>query len=162
MSVLLSLFKMLLTLLLTLLLLRLLLNLLLLSALLSLFVLLESLLVMVLLLTHFLVEARTHDYVRGWLASYGLVRSHSLSLIELEHNLKFLGKPKYLVSQIRWSNFGRFSLCRQRAPMIEIGPTSTQAVFGRGKARTMANLGASGGRDEWEEEVEFEVEGELH
>jgi hypothetical protein len=31
---------------------------------------------------------------------------------------------------------------------MEIGPTSTQvASSGRGKARAMANLGASGGRD---------------
>jgi hypothetical protein len=46
--------------------------------------------------------------------------------------------------------------------MTEIGPNSTQAAFGQGKARTMANSGASGGRDGWEEEEEFEVEGDLH
>jgi hypothetical protein len=47
--------------------------------------------------------------------------------------------------------------------MMEIGPTSTQVASGRGKARTVANLGASGGEDGWEEEEEeFEIEGELH
>jgi hypothetical protein len=32
----------------------------------------------------------------------------------------------------------------------------------RGKASTIANSGASGGRNGWEEEEEFELEGELH
>jgi hypothetical protein len=79
--------------------------------------------------------------------SHTLAHSHGLSLIELEHNLKFQGKPEYLISQTRWSDFGRFSLRRRRVKMMEIGPTSTQAASGRGKARIMANLGASSGRD---------------
>jgi hypothetical protein len=63
-----------------------------------------------------------------------------------------------------WSiwGFGRFSLRGRRAPTTEIGPTSTQATFGRGKTRIMANLGASGGEDGWEEEDKFEIEAELH
>jgi hypothetical protein len=72
---------------------------------------------------------------------------HGLSLIELEHNLKFQGKPKYPVSQTRWSGFSRFGLHRWRMPTMEIGPTSTQAVFGQEKARIVANLGGSGDRD---------------
>jgi hypothetical protein len=99
---------------------------------------------------------------RGWPASHALAHPHSLSLMELEHNLKLQGKSEYPVSQTGWSGFGRFSLCRRNAPAMEIGPTSTQVASGRGKARTMANLGASGGRDGWEEEKEFKVEGELH
>jgi hypothetical protein len=46
--------------------------------------------------------------------------------------------------------------------MMEIGPTSTQATSGRGKAWTIANLGASGGRDWREDKEESEVEGDLH
>jgi hypothetical protein len=99
---------------------------------------------------------------RGWLASHALAHLHGLSLIELECNLKFQGKSEYPISQIRWSDFGRFSFRRRRVLMTEIGPTSPQATSGWGKARTMANLGASGGRDGWEEEEEFEVEGELY
>jgi hypothetical protein len=53
-----------------------------------------------------------------------------LSLIKLEHNLKFQGKLEYPVSQIGWSGFGRFSLRRWRAPTMEIGPTSTQVPYG--------------------------------
>jgi hypothetical protein len=76
-------------------------------------------------------------------------------LIDLERNLKFLGKLKYLVS----SGFGRFSLHQRRASAMEIGPTSTKAASGRGKTRTVANSRASGGGDE---EEEFEVEDGLH
>jgi hypothetical protein len=47
-------------------------------------------------------------------------------------------------------------------PVIEIGSTSTQVAFGSGKAGTKANSGASGARDELEEEEEFKVKGELH
>jgi hypothetical protein len=72
---------------------------------------------------------------------------YGLSLIELEHNLKFLGKPEYPVCQTGWSGFDRLGLHRRRAATTEIGPTSTQAASERGKARTVANLGASGGGD---------------
>jgi hypothetical protein len=65
----------------------------------------------------------------------------------MEHNLKFQGKPEYPVSQIGRFDFHRFSLRWWRAPMMEIGPTSTQMVYGRGKEKNMANLGASGGGD---------------
>jgi hypothetical protein len=41
-----------------------------------------------------------------------------------------------------------FSFRRRRALATEIGPTSTQAASGRGKARTVASLGGSGGGDE--------------
>jgi hypothetical protein len=77
--------------------------------------------------------------------SHALAHPHGLSLIDLEHNMKFQGKLEHPISQTRWSSFGRFILCRLRAPATEIGPTSTQAVFERGNTRTMANLGASSG-----------------
>jgi hypothetical protein len=57
-----------------------------------------------------------------------LARPHDLSLIELEHNLKFQGKLEYPVSQTGWSSFDRLSLRRQRAPTMEIGTTSTQVT----------------------------------
>jgi hypothetical protein len=99
---------------------------------------------------------------REWPASHTLARQHDLCLIELEHNLKFQGKLEYPVSQTGWSNFVSSSLHRQRASTTEIETTSTQAASGREKARTMANLEASIGRDGWEEGKEFEVDGELH
>jgi hypothetical protein len=46
-----------------------------------------------------------------------------------------------------WFGFRRFGLRLWRALTMEIESTSTQAAYGRGKARTMANLGASSGRD---------------
>jgi hypothetical protein len=99
---------------------------------------------------------------RGWPASHALARPHGLSLIELERNLKFQIKLDYLVFQTRWFDFDRFNLHRWHAPTMEIGPTSTHAASGRGKAMTVANLRASSGGDGWEEEEEFKVEGELH
>jgi hypothetical protein len=57
-------------------------------------------------------------------------------------------KPEYPVSQTEWSSFERFSLHRLRVPAMEIGSTSTQAASRRGKARTVANSGASSGGDE--------------
>jgi hypothetical protein len=122
----------------------------------------------ILIAKHICVDAlfgrstNTRVLQRGWLASHALVHPHGLSLIELEHNLMFQGKPKYPDSQTRWSGLGRFSLRRWRAPVTEIGPTSTQAVSGRGKARTVANSGASDDGDGWEKEEKFEVEGNLH
>jgi hypothetical protein len=107
-------------------------------------------------------SANTGVLQREWSVSHTFACPHSLSLINLEHNLKFQGNLEYPVSQNRWSSFGRFSLHRWHAPAMEIGPTSTQAAPGRGKARIVANLGASGCGDGWEEEYEFEVEGEVH
>ena len=69
--------------------------------------------------------------------------------------LKIQGKPELPV-------LADFSLHRRRAPAREIGPTSTQAASGGGKARSVANSGASGGGDWREEGEEFKVEGELH
>jgi hypothetical protein len=60
------------------------------------------------------------------------------------HNLKFQGNP---IFQTGLSDFDRFDFHGQRTPMMEIGPTSTQVASGRGKVRTVANLGASGGED---------------
>jgi hypothetical protein len=71
----------------------------------------------------------------GWLASHALARPHGLSLIELEHNLKFQGKPEYPIFESGWSGFSIFSLRRWRALTMEIGPTSTQAASGRGNGR---------------------------
>jgi hypothetical protein len=79
--------------------------------------------------------------------SHALAHSHDLSSIDLEHDLKFQEKLEYPVSQTGWSSFDRFSLHRQRVPVTEIWPTSTQVVFGRGKARTVANSRASSGGD---------------
>jgi hypothetical protein len=76
--------------------------------------------------------------------SHVLARPHGLSLIDLECNLKFQGK-----FQTGWFGFGRFSLHRRHASATKIGPTSTQVASGRGKAWTVANLGASGGEDEF-------------
>jgi hypothetical protein len=76
---------------------------------------------------------------------HALAHPHGLSLIELEHNLKFEGKLEYSFSQTGWSSFGSFSLHQRRAPMTEIGSTSTQTVSGRGKARTVAKSGATSG-----------------
>jgi hypothetical protein len=39
--------------------------------------------------------------------SHALAHPHGLSLIDLKHNLKFQGKPKYPVSQTRWFNFDK-------------------------------------------------------
>jgi hypothetical protein len=80
--------------------------------------------------------------------SHNLAHSHGLSSIELEHNLKFKGKLECLISEIGWSNFDRFSLHRWCTLATKIGPTSTQAASGRGKARTIANSGANSGGDE--------------
>jgi hypothetical protein len=66
-----------------------------------------------------------------------------LSLIDL----KFQRKPEYLIFKTGRFGFGRFSLHRRRAPVTEIGATSTQAASGQGKARTVANLGASSNGD---------------
>jgi hypothetical protein len=52
-----------------------------------------------------------------------------------------------------------FSLRRWHASAVEIGPTSTQATSGLGKARTVANSEDSGGEDYGEEEEELEIEG---
>jgi hypothetical protein len=59
-----------------------------------------------------------------------------------------MGKPEYLVYQIRWSNFDRFSLRQWHVTTTEMGPTSTHVASRRGKARTVDNLGASSGGDE--------------
>jgi hypothetical protein len=99
---------------------------------------------------------------RGWLESHALDRAHGLSLIKLERTLKFQGKPEYLDSQIGWSGFGRFSLHQRCVPETEIGPTFAQAASGWGKERIMAKFGTTSGRDGWEQEEEFEVEGKLH
>jgi hypothetical protein len=40
-------------------------------------------------------SANTGVLQRGWPASHTLAHPHSLSLNELEHNLKFQGKPEY-------------------------------------------------------------------
>jgi hypothetical protein len=89
----------------------------------------------------------TEVHQRGWPTSHALACAHGLSLIKLEHNLKFQGKPEYPVFQTRWSSFGKFGLHLRRTAMTEIGPTSIQAAFGRGKARIVANLEASGSGD---------------
>jgi hypothetical protein len=81
-------------------------------------------------LTHFSVEVWTHESFREG------------------RNLNFQEKPEYPVSQTRWFSFDRLSLRRWRTPAIEIWSTSTQAASGRGKARTVANSGDSGGGDE--------------
>jgi hypothetical protein len=47
----------------------------------------------------------------------------------------------------RMVRFVRFSLHRWRVPAMEIGSTSSQAAYRRGKAWIMANLGASSGGD---------------
>jgi hypothetical protein len=104
-------------------------------------------------------SANTRVLQREWLASHTLARPHGVSLTNLERNLNFLGKPEYPVSQTGWSGFGRFSLHRQPVPMMEIGPTSTQAVSGRAKVTTVANSRSSGSRDWWEEEEELNVGG---
>jgi hypothetical protein len=93
-------------------------------------------------------SVNTRELQRGRPVSHILARPHSLSLIDLKRSLKFLRKLEYPVYQTRWSSFGRFSLRRRRTSATEIVPTSTQAASGWGKARTMANLGASSGRDE--------------
>jgi hypothetical protein len=77
--------------------------------------------------------------------SHTLAHLHGLSLIELEHKLKFQGKPEYPISQTGWSGFDRFSIHQRRLSVTEIGLTSAQATFERGKARIVANLGASCG-----------------
>jgi hypothetical protein len=97
--------------------------------------------------------ANTGVLQRGWPSSYALAHPHSL---------KFQGKLEYPIYQTGWPDFDRFSLHRRCASMTEIGPTSTQAASGQGKTRNVSNLGVSGGRDWWEEEEEFEVEGEVH
>jgi hypothetical protein len=79
--------------------------------------------------------------------SHALACPHGLSLMGQEHNMIFQGKLEYPVYQTEWSDFDRFSFHRRRTPTTEIGPTSTQVVSGRGKARTMANLGVSGSGD---------------
>jgi hypothetical protein len=107
-------------------------------------------------------SANTRVLQRGWPVNHTLARSHGLSLIDVECNIMFQGKPECPIFQTGWSGFGRFSLRRQRVPTTEIGPTSTQAAYGQGKARTVANLGASRGGDGWEKEDEFKVEGKLH
>jgi hypothetical protein len=78
---------------------------------------------------------------------HALAYKNGLSLIDLEQNRKCEGKLECLVSQTRWSAFGRFSLRRRCVLVMEVGPTSTQVASRRGKARTMANLGASSGED---------------
>jgi hypothetical protein len=79
--------------------------------------------------------------------SYALACLYGLSLIYPEYNMKFQKKLKYLISQIRWSSFDRISLHRRRVSAMKIGPTSFQVTSGRGKVRTVANLGASGDGD---------------